>query len=115
MKRLLNAVIVCFLVLIAIFTFTACDSNNPKESGDNNGSSTMISGDDNSDSNKGDEQNGVSQTIYYTVKFDSQGGTEIISQNVAEGEKAIKPNNPNKISETEGVVYKFKGWYLDGV
>ena len=43
----------------------------------------------------------------YQVTFDSNGGSKIKSQEVAEGLKVTKPSNPTKAS------YKFDGWYLD--
>jgi uncharacterized repeat protein (TIGR02543 family) len=42
----------------------------------------------------------------YTVKFDSDGGTEISSQTVDKGSKASKPDDPTKVG------YTFDGWYL---
>ncbi len=43
-----------------------------------------------------------------TVKFDTQGGTEIASQDVTETGLATKPEDPMKIG------YAFMGWELDG-
>ena len=43
----------------------------------------------------------------YQVTFDSNGGSKIKSQEVAEGLKVTKPSNPTKAG------YKFDGWYLD--
>lgn len=45
---------------------------------------------------------------YYTIMFDSDGGTEVDSQYVVSGQKATKPNDP----VLEG--YTFDGWYIDG-
>jgi len=44
----------------------------------------------------------------YTVSFNTDGGNDITSQTVLEGEKATKPTDPVK----EG--YKFNGWTLNG-
>lgn len=44
----------------------------------------------------------------YTITFDTNGGTKINSQEVNNGEIAIKPIDPTKAG------YKFDGWYLDG-
>ncbi len=41
----------------------------------------------------------------YTVTFDSDGGTDINKQIVEEGEKAIKPDDPEKTG------FSFNGWY----
>lgn len=43
---------------------------------------------------------------YYIVQFDSSGGTEIQSQRIEEGKKAIKPKNPVKEDSI------FEDWYL---
>src|SRR5690606_32194185 len=46
-------------------------------------------------------------TAVYTVSFDSNGGTEVDEQTVAEGESASKPVDPTRIG------YTFAGWYRD--
>ncbi len=46
-------------------------------------------------------------TVTYTVTFETNGGTEIEEQTVAEGETAEKPDDPVR----EGFV--FDGWYSD--
>lgn len=43
----------------------------------------------------------------YTVTFDSNGGSAIDNQTIAEGQKVLKPADPVK----EG--YEFSGWYTD--
>lgn len=50
------------------------------------------------------EENDTSKPTF-TVSFDSQGGSEVPSQEVTQGEKATKPSNPTK----EG--FAFGGWY----
>ena len=47
-------------------------------------------------------------TKKYTVTFNSDGGSSVASQSVAEGAKATKPTNPTKNG------YTFKEWQLDG-
>ena len=44
----------------------------------------------------------------YTVTFDTDGGSEISSKEVNEGEKVAKPSNPTKAG------YIFKEWQLNG-
>lgn len=44
----------------------------------------------------------------YTISFNTDGGNEVVSQQVEEGEKVAKPADPSK----EG--YEFLGWYLNG-
>lgn len=43
--------------------------------------------------------------IFYTVKFNSDGGSEVSSQTIGAGKSATKPTNPTK----DG--YTFNGWY----
>ncbi|MDD5865446.1 MAG: InlB B-repeat-containing protein [bacterium] len=51
-----------------------------------------------------------SQTIVkkYTITFDSNGGSAVSSQTVAEGSKATQPSNPTRNG------YTFAGWTLNG-
>lgn len=44
----------------------------------------------------------------YTISFNTDGGNEVVSQEVKEGGKINKPTDPTK----EG--YEFLGWYLNG-
>ena len=48
-------------------------------------------------------------TPTYTVTFGTKGGSQVSSQEVKEGEKATRPEDPTK----DG--YDFVGWYLQGV
>ena len=43
----------------------------------------------------------------YTISFNTDGGNEVVSQQVEEGEKITKPADPSK----QG--YEFLGWYLN--
>ena len=52
------------------------------------------------------ESSSESITITYTVIFDSQGGTEVDSQEVIAGEKVLQPTQPTN----DG--YEFNYWYL---
>lgn len=62
--------------------------------------------DDNED-NSENEDNTEDTEIYYTVSFESNGGTSIASDDVQEGDKVTKPTDPSR----DG--YNFKGWYSD--
>ena len=44
----------------------------------------------------------------YTISFNTDGGTEVVSKQVEDGKTVAKPADPTK----EG--YEFLGWYLDG-
>ena len=52
---------------------------------------------------------GSEDEVYYTVSFDSDGGTPVESQRVKAGERAIIPEKPLKSG------YTFQSWLLDGV
>ena len=45
---------------------------------------------------------------YYTVTFDSAGGSAVTAQTIEAGQKATKPADPTKAG------YDFKGWTLNG-
>lgn len=49
----------------------------------------------------------TSPATYYTVTFDTDGGSAVPSQNVRSGGKATKPADPTKTS------YTFGGWYKE--
>ena len=49
-------------------------------------------------------------SVYYTVSFDSLGGTATESQRVEAGKTAEKPNDPVKSAEARKE-YAFIGWY----
>ena len=54
----------------------------------------------------GSEKNGGEQSgVYYTVTFNSMGGSEVPSQRVAEGGTATRPNNPTRLD------HRFMNWY----
>lgn len=48
------------------------------------------------------------QNRYYTVDFDSAGGTLVPQQRVLNGQVATRPEDPTRVG------YTFKGWTLDG-
>ena len=49
-------------------------------------------------------------STFYTVTFNSMGGTEVSSQSIESGNKATKPAAPTK-AETATEVFVFAGWY----
>jgi len=51
----------------------------------------------------------VEPAPFYTVAFDSTGGSEIVSQRVMEGSKVLLPIEPTKVGHT------FAGWYIGEV
>ncbi len=57
-------------------------------------------------------EGGEKEEIYYTVTFDSDGGSEVASTSVLEGGKVVKPTNPQKSSNT--AEYEFLYWEYNG-
>ena len=51
------------------------------------------------------------EPTYYTVTFDSDGGTEVKSQKVESGKKATKPETDPTKEATAAETYTFAGWY----
>ena len=55
---------------------------------------------------------GEKEEIYYTVTFNSDGGTEVDSMRILAGEKVSKPTNPQKSSSSSE--YEFLYWEYNG-
>ena len=51
------------------------------------------------------------EPTYYTVTFDSDGGTEVKPQKIESGKKATKPETDPTKTATEAETYTFAGWY----
>ena len=51
-----------------------------------------------------------SDVTYYTVTFDSKGGSDVKSQKIESGKKATRPTDPTK-DETKTEEFIFDGWY----
>ncbi|EID85235.1 hypothetical protein MSI_12340 [Treponema sp. JC4] len=56
------------------------------------------------------QQDSGDDTTYYTVTFNSNGGTDVTSQKIESGKKASKPDNPTKTA-TAANTYTFDNWY----
>ncbi|MBP3742052.1 MAG: InlB B-repeat-containing protein [Treponema sp.] len=80
-RRNLKLLVPAFLTTLAL-VFTGCD--NPLED--------------------------LTETTYYTVTFNSNGGSDVEAQKVESGTKATKPTDPTKAS-TDTETYAFGGWY----
>ena len=48
------------------------------------------------------------EVTYYTVTFDTDGGSSVNKQTIVSGGKVTKPSSPTKVG------YEFKGWYYNG-
>ena len=118
--------LLCGLAMFASIS-VACGSNQTGESSSVNSASSVasseeVSSDTESDaSSSEDEKDSWKEETsdkdketeqYYTVTFDSDGGTVVAEQRIRKGEKVIKPENPTKAS-TETVDFEFVGWYVE--
>ncbi len=100
------------LLISALILFTACekycvhayDENLICRICGNDASTDKSDGTSNNGDSSGDVSN---EKLSCTVKFDTDGGTEIAEQTVEKGGKAQKPADPTK----DG--YIFEGWYVD--
>ncbi|MGM9645891.1 MAG: flavodoxin [Eubacteriales bacterium] len=81
-KNLFSVLIVCIMCLL--FTLTGCNNN--------------------VDNNPNDDINGDTRT-YYTVTFDSRGGSAVESQSIREGNLVARPQTPTKSG------YSLTGWF----
>lgn len=89
MKKSTKLTVVALLIvtlLLSLFATVACGPKQPNNP---------------NDPNKPEDPNAT----YYTVTFDSMGGSAVNAQRVKEGEKATKPANPTKGSAP------FLGWF----
>ena len=108
-RKLKTKIIALFLAaFLTIPVLSGCDKKGDNlPSGGNN--SEITDGENGnqgngSQDNQGDNSQGEEAEIF-TVTFVSNGGTEIAPQQIKQGEKAVKPLDPEKIN------YVFVGWY----
>lgn len=74
-------------------------------------SSTDSSSSDNT-SNEDSSTDSEEKQIYYTVQFDTDGGSTVASVTVLSGETLTQPAAPTKI--TQKCEYVFIGWFYNG-
>ena len=94
------AILLCLTVICAILI--ACNEENSTENNLTDVSETPgeeLPGEDNSEEE--------TPTVYYTVIFDSLGGSEVASVQVSAGTKIAAPATPTKVG------YNFSGWFKD--
>lgn len=108
-KKLKTKIIALFLAaFLTIPVLSGCDKKGDNlPSGGNN--SEITDGENGnqgngSQDNQGDNSQGEEAEIF-TVTFVSNGGAEIAPQQIKQGEKAVKPTEPEKTN------YVFVGWY----
>ena len=108
-KKLKTKIIALFLAaFLTIPVLSGCEKKGDNlTSGGNN--SEITDGENGnqgngSQDNQGDNSQGEEAEIF-AVTFVSNGGTEIAPQQIKQGEKAVKPIDPEKTN------YVFVGWY----
>ena len=89
-----------FVTLALSLIFLACET--PSSSSNNSGGSTPTT----PATPEGGGNTPITPTVYYTVTFDSKGGSPVESQHIASGQKASKPANPTK-ENVETTTYSF--------
>lgn len=93
---------VCMMAMT--FSLAACGGDKPNSSGsDGSGVSASDTTGGTSDTNSSSD----SSVAIYTVDFESNGGSEVESQQVKEGGKVKRPDDPEKAE------YYFSDWYAD--
>ena len=104
MKKLLR----CSIILLALLclVLTSCKSKECEHNFDDNGKCVLCDYVDETKKNPSEGNDIPSNTDTFSVTFDSNGGSQVQSQSVKKGEKALQPEAPVK----EG--YTFDGWYL---
>ena len=116
-KKLLT-LLFCLLSTVAVGGFAACENDggnnediNGGQTNDNNGDNNTDDTTDGAGDNNGDNAGGTTgeEKQSYTVAFDTDGGSEVASQTVKEGEKVVRPQDPQKED------YTFIGWYSGNV
>lgn len=104
-RKIILILVLCLSLALAIPFAGGCGSQNPD-------SSQITDGD-----NKGDaepkEDKPQNPLQYFTIIFDSDGGSEVASLQVEKGNKIEEPKKPTKIENINGydADYVFDGWF----
>lgn len=101
MKKVLSGIFIFILITASVFCFAACKNDETIPDVPNKEDDKIIPAPDTDD---GDVT--PPTPVEYVVRFDTVGGSEVVSVKVSGGEKIERPADPVK----EG--YIFDGWYL---
>ena len=109
MKKTLKFLMLFAIGLFLALSVTSCGDDDDDDTNSSNPSNNGQQGGSNPDSNvtpKPDDNGTNSEPAKtFTVTFNTDGGSEVVAQNVEEGKTATKPENPSK----EG--FNFEGWF----
>ena len=100
MKKIFTLLVLCVLCVFCAIGFTACDNT------DTNTNNPLPNNTIQPTNNTPSSENNNPSTTYYTVTFNSDGGTRIAPIQVEESKKCPTPDTPQKIG------YTLDGWYV---
>ena len=117
MIKKIGRLLTCVLTVLTCFVMAVmvgCNESGNGSSAENSNtgssvedSSTGDGSEDSSNSNGGSEDS----KTQYTVTFVVDGGTAPAAQTVNEGEKATRPEDPEKEATSHTTEYTFVGWF----
>lgn len=105
-KKLKTKIIALFLAaFLTIPALSGCEKKGDNLTSGGNNSEITDGENGNQGNGSQDNQGDNGEAEIFTVTFVSNGGTEIAPQRIKQGEKAVKPMDPEKTN------YVFVGWY----
>jgi hypothetical protein len=111
MKKIGVIAMICSLVFSAFVACSVPEKDSSKSSSGSEGTSEALS-DTAIESDGENATDSEVKEIYYTIQFDTDGGTSMDSVSVLSGEKISPPVTPTKI--TQDCEYVFIGWFYNG-
>ena len=105
MKSMKKLVLVGLVLLASVMVLAGCDTNAGDGSSYKDVTTQQSPTDDGSDDNN--PSTIKPEVLEYTVTFNSNGGSEVATQTVKNGETVSNPENPTKTG------FLFDGWYSD--
>lgn len=107
MKKILLSVFILILITASVFCFVACKNDEKTPDVPSCDDEKVIPEPDTDDKTDTDDKDVTPPTpVEYAVRFDTVGGSEVVSVKVSGGEKIERPADPVKNG------YIFDGWYL---
>ena len=111
MKKIGVIAMICSLVFSVFVACSVPEKDSSTSSSGSEGMSEALS-DTDSESDGENATDSEVKEIYYTIQFDTDGGTSMDSVSVLSGEKISPPVTPTKI--TQDCEYVFIGWLYNG-
>ena len=101
-KRFISILITIFLLFVAVFGSAGCGGGGSSNPTDNEANNPIPRPEPTPEP---EPDPAPAPTVYYTITFNSQGGSSVPSQRVKSGETVTKPVDPTRDR------YTFTGWY----